>query len=104
MDHRADNGSEFTSLAMLRWANQHGVQLRFIAPGKPIQNAYIESFNGKLRDECLNEHSFSSIDQARQIIEAWRRDYNDQRPRFPRRSDTYRVRPRGALSNASGLP
>jgi len=76
----ADNGSELTSMAMLRWAHERGVQLRFIAPGKPIQNAFIESFNGKLRNECLNEHSFASIDEARHIIEAWRRDYNETRP------------------------
>src|SRR5215472_1401193 len=73
-------GSELTSMVMLHWAHAHGVQLRFIAPGKPIQNAFIESFNGKLRNECLNEHSFSSIDEARQILEAWRRDYNSNRP------------------------
>lgn len=76
----ADNGSELTSMAMLRWAHERGVQLRFIAPRKPIQNAFIESFNGKLRNECLNEHSFASIDEARQILEAWRRDYNENRP------------------------
>lgn len=76
----ADNGSELTSVAMLRWAHKHGVQLRFIAPGKPIQNAFIESFNGKLRNECLNEHSFASMEEVRQIIEAWRRDYNAIRP------------------------
>lgn len=76
----ADNGSEFTSMAMLRWAHERGVQLRFIAPGKPIQNAFIESFNGKLRNECLNEHSFQSIDEANQTLEAWRQDYNGTRP------------------------
>lgn len=76
----ADNGSELTSMLMLRWAHEHGVQLRFIAPGKPIQNAFIESFNGKLRNECLNEHAFTTIDEARQILEAWRRDYNANRP------------------------
>jgi len=76
----ADNGCELTSMAMLRWAYEHAVQLRFIAPGKPIQNAFIESFNDKLRNECLNEHNFASIDEARQITEAWRRDYNENRP------------------------
>jgi len=75
-----DNGPENTSLAMLRWSLDHGVQLHFIAPGKPTQNAFVESFNGKFRDECLNEHEFSSLDEARKIIEAWRLDYNTTRP------------------------
>ena len=67
-------------MAMLNWAAQRAIQLRHIEPGKPIQNAFIESFNGKLRDECLNEHAFSSIDEARSVIEAWHRDYNETRP------------------------
>ncbi len=75
-----DNGTELTSLAMLAWAAEHRVQLHYIAPGKPTQNAFIESFNGKFRDECLNENSFASIDDAREIIEAWRIDYNENRP------------------------
>ena len=75
-----DNGPELTSLAMLRWSVDRGVRLHHIAPGKPTQNAYIESFNGKLRDECLNENDFSSLLQARQIIEYWRQDYNENRP------------------------
>ena len=75
-----DNGPEFTSMAMLRWAAEREIQLRHIDPGKPIQNAFIESFIGKIRDECLNEHAFSSIDEARRIIEAWHRDYNELRP------------------------
>ena len=56
------------------------MQWQFIEPGKPVQNAYVESFNGKLRDECLNEHWFVALDHARQIVEAWRRDYNETRP------------------------
>ncbi len=75
-----DNGTELTSLLMLRWAADHRVQLHHIAPGKPTQNAFIESFNGKFRDECLNEHSFESLAEAREIIEIWRLDYNAQRP------------------------
>jgi putative transposase len=75
-----DNGTELTSLAMLRWAADRRVRLHHIAPGKPTQNAFIESFNGKFRDECLNEHSFESLAEAREIIEAWRLDYNETRP------------------------
>jgi putative transposase len=71
---------ELTSLVMLRWAADHRVRLHHIAPGKPTQSAFIESFNGKFRDECLNEHSFESLAEAREIIEIWRLDYNTQRP------------------------
>jgi len=75
-----DNGPEFTSKAMLCWAEQRGVKLHFIDPGKPTQNAYIESFNGKFRDECLSQHWFSDLREAEQIIEEWRKDYNLARP------------------------
>ncbi len=75
-----DNGPEFAGQALDAWAYQQGVKLRFIEPGKPIQNAFIESFNGKFRDECLNEHWFVSLQDAREKIEAWRRDYNEVRP------------------------
>jgi len=75
-----DNGPEFAGQALDVWASQRGVRLRFIDPGKPVQNAFIESFNGKMRDECLNEHWFISLTEARQTIEAWRRDYNEVRP------------------------
>jgi putative transposase len=75
-----DNGPEMTSIAMLRWSIERRVRLHFIAPGKPTQNAYIESFNGKLRDECLNENEFCTLDEARSIIEQWRQDYNTYRP------------------------
>ena len=75
-----DHGTEFTSRALEDWAYRRGVQLDFIRPGKPIENAHIESFNGRLRDECLNVHQFLSLDDARQKIEAWRRDYNQHRP------------------------
>ncbi len=75
-----DNGSEFTSKAVDQWANKQGVQLRFIDPGKPMQNAYVESFNGKFRDECLNQHWFISLEEARTTIEDWRVDYNELRP------------------------
>ena len=75
-----DNGPEFISKAVDAWAYANGVKLHFIQPGKPTQNAYIESFNGKFRDECLNEHVFTSLHDAQQKIEAWRQDYNVNRP------------------------
>lgn len=75
-----DNGPEFAGQALDAWAYLRGVKLRFIEPGKPIQNAFIESFNGKFRDECLNEHWFVSLQDAREKVEAWRRDYNEVRP------------------------
>jgi len=78
---RTDNGKEFTGKAMLTWAARNGVTLRLIEPGKPNQNAYVESFNGRLRDECLNEHWFVTLAQARAIIEAWRHEYNHERPK-----------------------
>ena len=78
---RTDNGKEFCSRAMLTWAHARGVQLFLIEPGKPNQNAYIESFNGRFRDECLNEHWLTSMRHAQVIIEAWRREYNEERPK-----------------------
>jgi len=75
-----DNGPELTSRALDQWAYECGVRLRFIEPGKPIQNAFIESFNGRLRDECLNEHWFLTLADARRLIEDWRMDYNRSRP------------------------
>ena len=78
---RTDNGKEFCGKAMLSWAHACGVQLRLIEPGKPNQNAYIESFNGRFRDECLNEHWFTSLPHACVVIETWRREYNEERPK-----------------------
>jgi len=78
---RTDNGKEFCGCAMLTWAHDRGIALRLIEPGKPNQNAYIESFNGRLRDECLNEHWFTSLAHARTVIEGWRREYNEERPK-----------------------
>ena len=75
----SDNGTELTSGAVLRWATKR-VAWHYIDPGKPVQNAFIESFNSKLRDECLNEYVFSTLAEARAIIEAWRQDYNQLRP------------------------
>jgi putative transposase len=77
---QVDNGAEFISRAVDQWAYAHGVALHFIEPGKPVQDAFIESFNGKFRDECLNQNWFVSLNDARQIIEAWRVDYNTVRP------------------------
>lgn len=76
---RTDNGKEFCGRVMLNCAHSKGVQLFLIEPGKPNQNAYIESFNGRFRDECLNEHWFTSMAHARVIVEAWRREYNEER-------------------------
>ena len=83
-----DNGPEFTSRALDEWAYRHGVRLHFIRPGKPIENCFVESFNGKFREECLNENWFTSLEDAKTKIERWRLDYN-------------RVRPHSALGNLS---
>ena len=77
---QTDNGPEFASLALDRWAYDNGVTLDFSRPGKPTDNAFIESFNGSLRDECLNTSWFMSLDDARDKIETWRQDYNHFRP------------------------
>ena len=76
----SDNGSEFTSRAFDAWAYARGVKLSYIQPGKPMQNAYLESFNGSVRDECLNLHWFGSLADAREVIEEYRQDYNQVRP------------------------
>jgi putative transposase len=75
-----DHGTEFQSRALEDWVYRRGVQLDFIRPGKPVENAFIESFNGRLRDECLNVHQFASLAEAQAILETWQRDYNDHRP------------------------
>src|SRR5690606_1218237 len=77
---RTDQGPEFTGRALDQWAYLHGVELKLIQPGKPMQNGYVESFNGKFRDECLNEHWFRDLAHARDKISNWRLDYNEQRP------------------------
>lgn len=76
----SDNGTELTSNAVLRWLEELRVEWHYIAPGKPMQNAFIENFNGLLRDEGLNEHLFHGLRDARLIIDAWRDDYNSARP------------------------
>ena len=75
-----DNGPEFTSQRLDEWAYRRGIELRFIRPGKPVENCLVESCNGRVRDECLKQHCFLSLDDARAIIEDWRQDYNEVRP------------------------
>jgi putative transposase len=75
-----DNGPEFPGWALDQWEYRNGVKLDFITPGKPVENAYVESFNGEFREEYLNEHWFGGLEDARHTIEAWRVDYNQVRP------------------------
>ncbi|RYD60756.1 MAG: transposase, partial [Verrucomicrobiaceae bacterium] len=75
-----DNGSEFYSQEMDSWAYRHGIELDFIRPGKPVENAYIESFNGRLGDECLNTHLFDDLMDAQAKLACWQKDYNEERP------------------------
>ena len=97
-----DHGTEFMSRALEDWAYRRGVQLDFTRPGKPTDNSYIESFNGKLRDECLNVTQFADLAHAQVQIEAWRRDYNEQRPHgslghlTPKEYASHRQEPRAA--------
>ena len=76
---RIDNGTEFTSKIFVEWANKNNINLVYIQPGKPTQNCFIESFNGKFRDECLNENLFFSLNHAKKLIENWRIYYNTER-------------------------
>lgn len=76
----SDNGTEFTSNIVLKWCHERGQKWEYIQPGKPYQNGNAESFNGKLRDECLNENWFTNLEEARRLIEKWREEYNGQRP------------------------
>lgn len=75
-----DNGPEFTSKALDAWAHHHGVKLAFSRPGTPTDNPFIEAFNARFREECLNQHWFASLEEARTAIEVWRVDYNTERP------------------------
>ena len=75
-----DNGPEFVSLTLDQWAAARGIRLDFIRPGRPVENCFIESFNGKLRDECLNQHHFATLAEARATVETWRHEYNTDRP------------------------
>jgi putative transposase len=78
-----DHGTEFTSKVLDEWRHLRGVKLDFIRPGKPTENSFIESFNGRLRDECLNVHGFATLDEVRVVLKAWRDDYNHHRPHGP---------------------
>jgi putative transposase len=99
-----DNGPELISRALEAWAQQHAVILHFIDPGKPIQNAHCESFHGRLRDECLNEHWFLGLGDARQIVEAWRQDDNQQRPHSALGYQTPLEFAQGTIMAAAVLP
>lgn len=83
-----DNGSEFASRVMDAWAYRHGIQLDFIRPGKPVENGFIESFNGRLRDECLNVEVFFTLEDAREKLTCWREDYNHQPPHSSLQDET----------------
>jgi putative transposase len=85
-----DNGPEFAGKALDEWAYRKGVKLNFIRPDKPIENAFVESFNGRFRDECLNTNWFLSVKHAREVIEEWRRDYNEVRPHSSLKGNTPR--------------
>lgn len=76
----SDNGTEFTSVAILKWAEERSVEWHYIEPGKPMQNGVVESFNGRVRDEFLNQHWFVSLKEAKELAESWREDYNERRP------------------------
>ena len=76
-----DNGPKLTSKAMLFWSQENSIKLKFIQPGKPTQNAFVQSFNGKYRDYCLNLHWFRTLEEAREKFDEWRRHYNEERPR-----------------------
>ena len=113
---RSDNGPEFTSRALDQWAYEQGIRWHYIQPGRPMENGYVESFNGRLRDECLNENWFCTLAEAREVIEAWRQDYNQCRPhsalgyRTPEEfaaaaaGDCGKDGGRAALENASRFP
>lgn len=88
---RTDQGPDFTCHALDQWAFEHGVKLRLIQPGKPTQNGFIESFNGRFRDECLNEYWFSDIVHVRKIINDWRQYYNECRPHSKRQLNLQRA-------------
>lgn len=99
-----DNGPELISRALEEWAYQHTVTLHFIDPGKPIQNAHCESFHGRLRDECLNEHWFLGLSDARRIVEDWRQDYNRERPHSALGYQTPVEFAQGTITAAATLP
>ena len=97
---QVDNGPEFISRVVDQWAYANGVALHFIDPGKPVQNAFIESFNGKFRDECLNQNWHTSLEDARRIIETWRVDYNTVRPTLEKIIEIFPDLPAAALAQS----
>ena len=99
-----DNGPELISRVLAEWACQHSVALHFLDPGKPIQNAHCESFHGRVRDECLNEHWFLGLGDARRIVEAWRQDYNAERPHSALGYQTPAEYAQRAVTAAAALP
>lgn len=99
-----DNGPELISHVLAQWAHQHGVTLHFIDPGTPVQNAHCESFHGRVRDECLNEHWFLGLGDARQLVERWRQDYNTERPHSALGYQTPAAFALGAARAAAALP
>jgi putative transposase len=110
----SDNGTELTSMAILRWCQERLIEWHYIAPGKPQQNAFIESFNGRLRDELLNETLFTTLSQARVMITQWKHDYNTSRPHsglgwltpaeFANHNDLCNQRPSGAVLPEGSAP
>jgi putative transposase len=110
----SDNGTELTSMAILRWSQEQSIEWHYIAPGKPQQNAFIESFNGRLRDELLNETLFTTLPQARMTLAQWKHDYNTQRPHsglgwltpseFANRNARHQQRPTGAAQPEGSAP
>ena len=94
-----DNGPEFAGKVMDEWAYRRGIKLSFIRPGKPVENAFAESFNGRLRDECLNINWLMSVKHAREVIESWRQDYNKVRPPSSLKGET----PKQFVASTAGL-
>lgn len=95
----SDNGTELTSNAVLAWCGEIGVEWHYIAPGKPMQNGYVESFNGRMRDQLLNKTLFLSLGHARVVITAWAQDYNQERPHSSLEYETHRRSPLNWISN-----
>ncbi len=98
----SDNGPEFTSRHFLAWCVERGIELIHIQPGKPTQNAYVESFNGRLREECLNVSWFQNLFDARRKIAAWRKEYNEERPHSSRTPREYAEQARGKSYGKDG--
>lgn len=100
----SNNGTELTSSAILKWQEDRRVEWHYIAPGKPMQNGFVESYNGGLRDECRNEHLFANLRHARSLIAAWRDDYNHHLQPSPPTHEPRRAHPVGVSSTAERGP